>query len=430
MAGIKTQLKHILPPWVWRPLLNPFHYLESVAARIRYGFPARRLKFIGVTGTNGKSTTVNLIGSILEAEGIKIGIYSTAVVKIGNKSQDNDIDGGLTTSNPFVLHRILREMKKAGAEWIVLEVSSHALVQHRVSGIHFDATLITNLTRDHLDYHHTMEEYAAAKGKLFANKPRFMALNRDDDWYDFFDQFPAEHKISYGTHRESEARITGAKLSFKGTQLSLKLDNHDLDVSLQLPGQFNAYNATAAASLTYTMGLKLESIKKGLETFEQMPGRVQLIEEGQDFRVVIDHAHTEDALKQLFENMRMLLKGRLITVIGCDGDRDPGKREPIGKLAAEYSELVIVTDLEPYTEDPADIRATVLKGAKSIKEGVVVKENADRRKAIKQAFKFAKKGDVVLIPGLGNQHYRGMGEGKIEWDDREVAREELKKLTK
>jgi len=428
MHRFKNAVKHLLPRWLWQPLLIPFHKLESIVARIRYGFPARSMHFVGITGTNGKSTTVNLMASILEADGRKVGIYSTAIIKVEVEGRDNDLDGGLTTGNPFVLHRVLRDMKKAGIEWVVLEVSSHALVQGRVDGITFEATAITNLTRDHLDYHHTMEAYAAAKGKLSADKPRFMALNRDDDWFDYFNEFAAEHKITYGTHAEAEARITKAVLSFGGSKIQMKLDNQPLDVELKLTGQFNVYNAAAAASLAYSMGLPLLSIKRGLEAFERMPGRMELIDEGQDFKVIIDHAHTEDALKQLFENIRMLLKGRLVTVIGCDGDRDPGKREPIGKLAAEYSELVIVTDLEPYTEDPADIRATVLKGAKSIKEGVVVKENADRRKAIKQAFKFAKKGDVVLIPGLGNQHYRGIGEDKIEWDDRTVARELLTNL--
>jgi len=428
--GFKATLKRILPSWLLRPLLNPFHWLESLAARIIYGFPARSMNFIGVTGTNGKSTTVNLIASVLEASGRKTAIYSTAVIKIDDKAVDNTLDGGLTTSNPFVLHKTLRQMKKAGAQWVVLEVSSHALVQHRVSGIKFEGVLLTNLTRDHLDYHHTMEEYARAKGRLFANKPTYMAINHDDEWFEFFDHYPAQHKITYGTDGFAEAKIVGAKLSFKGTSLRIKLDNKQLDIDLQLPGQFNAYNATAAAALAYVMGIELEHIKKGLEAFKNMPGRMELIREGQRFKVIVDHAHTPDALKQLFENVRMLLKGRLITVIGCDGDRDPGKREPIGKLAAEYSEMVVVTDQEPNTEDPASIRMAVLKGAREITEGVVIKEIADRRKAIHEAFKFAKKGDVVLIPGLGNQHYRGMADGKVEWDDREVSRAELKKIKK
>ena len=168
------------------------------------------MKFIGVTGTNGKSTTVNLLNAILEAEGIKTGLFSTAVVKVDGEAEENDLGVGLTTANPFLLHKSLAQMKKAGAEWVILEVSSHALVQHRVAGIKFDACLITNLTRDHLDYHKTMENYAAAKGKLFENKPSHVTLNRDDEWYDFFDQYPADQKITYGTHSESEAKITGA----------------------------------------------------------------------------------------------------------------------------------------------------------------------------------------------------------------------------
>ena len=428
MAEIKQQLKKIIPKSVFNALINPYHSLQSHAARIRYGNPAKSMQMIGVTGTNGKSTTVNLLGSIFEAAGKTVGIYSTAVIQIGEERTENELEGGLTTGSPFTLHKTLREMKQAGVQVVILEVSSHSLVQHRVDGITFDSTLITNLTRDHLDYHGTMENYAAAKGKLFANKPDHMSLNRDDDWFEFFNEFPAAHKISYGTHHESEARITAAKLSFKGTKLQIVLDDKPLDVRLHLPGQFNAYNATAAASLAYSMGIKFAAIKEGLENFTQMPGRVELIDEAQDFTVIVDHAHTEDALKQLFTNMRMLLKGRMITVIGCDGDRDPGKREPIGKLCAEDNEMVVVTDLEPYTEDPAAIRAQVLKGAKQVKEGVIVKEVADRRKAIRKALKYATKGDIVLIPGLGSQHYRGTADGKMEWDDRTVVREELSRL--
>ena len=428
MDKLKQNLKKIMPESVVVKLVNPYHYLESVVARVRYGDPSKSMKFIGVTGTNGKSTTVNLLNTILEAEGIKTGLFSTAVVKVDGEAEENDLGVGLTTANPFLLHKSLAQMKKAGAEWVILEVSSHALVQHRVAGIKFDACLITNLTRDHLDYHKTMENYAAAKGKLFENKPSHVTLNRDDEWYYFFDQYPAEQKITYGTHSESEAKITGAKLSFKGTRLQITIDKKPIDIKLHLPGQFNAYNATAAAALAYSMGISVDSIIKGLESFTQMPGRVELIDEGQDFTVVVDHAHTPDALKHLFTNMRMLLKGRMITVIGCDGDRDPGKRRPIGKLAAEDNEMVIVTDLEAYSEDPVGIRAEVIEGTKEAKSPVVVREIADRREAIATALKFAKKGDIVLIPGLGSQHLRATNDGKIKWDDRTVVREELKKL--
>jgi UDP-N-acetylmuramoyl-L-alanyl-D-glutamate--2,6-diaminopimelate ligase len=294
----------------------------------------------------------------------------------------------------------------------------------------FEATVFTNLTRDHLDYHGTMENYAAAKGQLFAHVPRVAALNRDDEWYEFFARYPAHQQLSYGTHEEAEVRITGAKLSLKGTKLSLLCDGEPLDIALNLPGQFNAYNAAAAAAVTHGLEIDLGHIKAGLEKVPAVPGRMQLIEAGQDFAVIIDHAHTPDALENLFSTVRMLLKGRLITVIGADGDRDPGKREPIGRLAAENSQIVIITDQEPYTEDPGKVRSAVVKGAETVKYGVKVYEIADRREAIARGLSYAKKGDVVLIPGLGNQLTRGMAGGKVAWDDRAVTRELLEDLTK
>lgn len=420
---LKQKTKPLVPKKILRHGINYFHFLEAVAANVIYSRPSRGMKIIGVTGTNGKTTTTILIGAILESAGYRVGINSTALLQVGDKKWDNDLS--LTTANPFQLQRLIKDMRKEGVDWLVMEVASHSLVQHRVFGLKFDAAVMTNLTRDHLDYHGTMEEYAKAKGKLFANFPQVIALNRDDEWFDFYAKYPAVDKISYGVNKEAECRITGAKLSLKGTKLKLSLNNHVTEFHLKLLGKFNAMNATAAAATAYAMHIDIADIKKGLESVESVPGRVEMIDEGQDFTVIIDHAHTTDALENLFGSIHMLLKGRMITVIGADGDRDPGKREPIGKLAAENSQAVIVTDQEPYTEDPNKVRAAVMKGVKSVKHGVVSYDIPDRREAIKKALSLAKKGDVVLIPGLGNQLTRGMKDGKMEWDDRQVTRELL-----
>ena len=305
-------------------------------------------------------------------------------------------------------------------------MAAHALSQHRVWGVQFEAAVITNLTRDHLDYYHTMQDYAAAKAKLFAKYPLLSVLNRDDEWYDYYSQFDAEQKITYGTHKEADCRIIKARLHAFGSKLRLKLEEYELDVKLHIPGQYNAINALCAASVAYGLEVKIDDIAAGLEEITSIPGRMQLIDEGQDFLVVVDHAHTEDALNNLLTTLRTTLKGRLITVIGGDGDRDPGKREPIGKLVAEKSELVIVADQEPYTEDPDQIRAPVLKGAQSVKHGVVVKEIPDRKQAIAEALRFARKGDVVVIPGMGNQLTMATKDGKIPWFEPDIVRELLK----
>lgn len=423
---LKQQLKPLIPKALFQHGVNVFHLIEAILANLRYGFPARSMKFVGVTGTNGKTTTANLIAAILTVAGHKVGLNSTAVLQVGKKRWDNDLS--LTTANPFQLQRLLRDMKRAGCDWVVMEAASHALVQHRLWGIKFHVTVFTNLTRDHLDYHGTMEEYARAKGRLFAHDPDVTALNRDDKWFDMFAQYRTEQKISYGTHPQADCRILEAKMGLRGTLLKVRLDGHLLHVKLRLPGQFNAMNAIAAAATTYAMDVALEHIQTGLESVGSVPGRVELIDEGQGFTVIIDHAHTTDALDNLYRAIRMLLKGRLISLVGADGDRDPGKRGPIGKLAAQNSQIVIVTDQEPYTEDPARVRKAVMKGVASVKYGSKSYEIPDRREAIKKALGFAKHGDVVLIPGLGNQLTRGMAEGKVAWDDRQVTRELLHDL--
>jgi len=425
-SSIKSAVKKFIPDSVFKALVNPFHWLETVVAMAINGFPQRGIRFVGITGTNGKTTTAIMITKILEEDGYSVGLNSTAV--IGFKGMYHDNTFALTTANPFQIHKLLKQMRREGVDTVVMEVASHALVQHRVWGLKFETVVFTNLSRDHLDYHKTMENYASAKGKLFSNYPKLSVINKDDEWFKFFDQYDAEQKISFGTDKAADCRITKAKLSQKGSKLTFKLEDREADIKLNIPGKYNAYNALAAASAAYGMGVGVDTIRAGLEKIDAIPGRTQIIDEGQDFVVIIDHAHTEDALENLLTTVRSTLKGRLICIIGADGDRDPTKRQPLGKIAAENSELVIVTDQEPYTEDPEKVRKAVLKGAKTVELGVVVKEIADRKEAIKEALRFAKKDDVVVIPGLGNQLTRGVADGKMDWDEREVTTELLKEL--
>lgn len=426
-ANLKEKIKGWLPPSLYKPLLNPFHWCETFAASALYGFPARKMKFIGVTGTNGKTTTSLMIAHILKQAGHTVGVNSTAEIWDGKETRTNDF--ALTTTNPFQMQKLLKTMVKNNVDYVVMEVASHALSQHRVWGIKFESSVMTNLTRDHLDYHGTMEKYAAAKGKLFSNFPNLIVTNRDDDWYEFFSDFDAQQHISYGTSKDANCRIKKASLSSRGSKITMQLEDYELKVKLAIPGQYNAINALCAASVAYGLEIKLEDIKSGLESILEIPGRMQLIDMGQDFVVVVDHAHTEDAVDNLLQTLRATLKGRMITLIAADGDRDPGKREPLGKLAAQYSEMVVVTDQEPYTEDPENVRKAVLKGVESVTDkAVVVKDIPDRREAIATVLKFAKKGDVVVIPGLGNQLTRGMKTGKIDWHEPDVVREELQKI--
>jgi UDP-N-acetylmuramoyl-L-alanyl-D-glutamate--2,6-diaminopimelate ligase len=426
---IKKTVKKLLPKPLAKALVNPYHFTEAFAASIINGFPARSMRFVGVTGTKGKTTTTNLIASILEDAGMSVGMNSTAVLQVGDQKWENDLR--LTTANPFKTQKLFKKMKQAGCEIVAMEVSSHALVQHRVWGINFETTVWTNLQHDHLDYHHTMEDYAAAKARLFAHNPRLAILNADDDWIDYFSKFPAEQKLLFGVEAASDCSIKSAKLGAKGSVLTLNLCGHELDVKLNLPGKFNAMNALAAATCAYGMGISLEHIKSGLEKVKAVPGRMEIIDEGQEATVIVDYAHTEESLRNILETIRMSLHGRLIAVVGADGERDSSKRIPIGKIAAELSEVVIVADQEPYGDDPAPIRSEVIEGILEIqkeKPGVIYKEIADRRQAINQALRYGKKGDVVLVSGIGNQPYRGTNDGKIDWDDRKVTREEIHKI--
>ena len=423
-SEIKKKIKPLIPTAVFNKTVNSFHLLESVVASARYGFPARSMKFVGVTGTNGKTTTTNMI----DEAGYTVGMNSTAMLQVGDKKWENNLK--LTTANPFQLQKLLKDMKDADVQWCVMEVASHALIQHRVWGLKFDTAVMTNLTRDHLDYHGTMENYAAAKGKLFEHHPDVMVLNRDDEWFDFYHKYETFNEISYGTTTGSDIQISNVKLYSKGSLIEFKVlgKQETIEVGLQLPGKFNVYNAAAAVAATYGMGIELDVIQGGLESLEAVPGRMEIIDEGQAATVIVDYAHAPDALENVLSTIRMSLQGRLIAVIGADGERDPGKRLDIGRVAAEGCEVVIITDQEPYGDDPAPIRQAVLEGTKQAEtdKAVVIKEVPDREEAIKKALGYGKKGDVVLVTGLGSQPYRGMNEGKIDWDDREVVRRALR----
>ena len=384
------------------------------------------MKFIGVTGTDGKTTTAILIASIMKAAGHKIGLTTTAMTEIDGKVQPND--GGLTTANPIDSQKVLRKMSRLGTEWVVMEVASHSLVQHRTLGIRYQAAVMTNLTGDHLDYHGSIEEYAAAKGRLFSRTPKLSVLNSDDRWFDFFNRFEAVNKVIYGTKRKANVRIDNARLGMRGSRLELKLDNHELKIKTTLPGKHNAYNILAAVAATYGLGVSLEHIKDGIAAVKTIPGRMELVESGQPFTVMIDHAHTPAALRSLLTTVRSTLKGRLICVVGADGNRDSSKRDEIGKVAAQNSEVVIITDQEPGTEDAVEIRQQVKAGADSVVFGTLVYEEGDRQAAVSKAFSYGKKGDAVVITGLGSQTFRNMKAGKAPWDDRKIAQKLLSRL--
>jgi len=393
----------------------------------RYGNPAKNLKIIAVTGTNGKTTTVNYINEILKEAGLKTAMFSTALIELGGKSQLNDLNAtvGITSR----MQQFFRDAKKLGVDYVVLEITSHALQQHKLDGIPIEAAVMTNLTQDHLDYHKTMEAYAEAKAKLFNREPKFIVLNRDDEWFDYFNQFiAAGQKMTYGAHEDAEAKIDHIKLYKKGSEATIVIDHQTkLELATALPGQFNVYNMTAAASVAYLLGIKLQDIIEGIANLEGIPGRFERVAEGLGYDVIVDYAHTPDALEKLLEAAKSVTKNRVILVFGATGDRDKSKRPIMGEIAARMADRIILTDEESYNEDPQEIRDQVRAGIESAGSGAKMTEIADRRAAIEKALSIATKNDTVLITGMGHEQYRIVNGERLPWNDGDVVREIIAK---
>jgi len=396
----------------------------------KYGNPSKHLKVIAVTGTNGKTTTVNYINEILKEAGLKTAMFSTALIEVAGKTQLNDLN--MTVASTERMQAFFRDAKQAGVDYVVLEITSHALVQHKLDTVPIEAAVLTNLTQDHLDYHKTMENYAAAKGKLFAKNPRFIVLNSDDEWFEYFDKFSAtDQKITYGEGEKAEARIEHFKLYKKGSEATVVIDHQTkLPLATALPGEYNIYNMTAAAAVTYLLGINLKDIVEGVANLEGVPGRFEYVTQGTGYDVIVDYAHTPDALEKLLTAARSIARNRIILVFGATGDRDKTKRPIMGSIAAQLADRIILTDDESYSEDPQAIRDQVRRGIEEIKGTIKLTEIGDRYEAIEKALSIAKKDDMVLITGMGHEQYRIVNGEKLPWNDGDIVREILAKNKK
>jgi UDP-N-acetylmuramoyl-L-alanyl-D-glutamate--2,6-diaminopimelate ligase len=396
----------------------------------QYGNPAKNLRVIAVTGTNGKTTTVNYINEILKEAGHKTAMFSTALIEVDGKSQLNDLNA--TVGSTQRMQEFFRDAKKAGAEFVVLEITSHALDQHKLDGVPIEAAVMTNLTQDHLDYHKTMDNYAAAKSKLFANEPKFIILNSDDEWFDYFDAYGAgAQKITYGKNDNAEAKIEYVKLYKKGSEATVVIDHQTrLNLATALPGEYNVYNMTAAAATAYLLGVKLTDIVEGVANLEGVPGRFEYVTKGTGYEVIVDYAHTPDALEKLLQAVKSVTKNRVILVFGATGDRDKTKRPIMGGIAAKYADRIILTDEESYNEDPQAIRDQVREGVEEAKATMKLTEIADRHEAIEKALSIAKKDDTVLITGMGHEQFRIVNGERLPWNDGDVVREIVAKTKK
>ena len=399
-----------------------------------YGHPAEKLKLTGVTGTNGKTTTTFLTEHILRSAGRSVTMVGTIEYHIGNRI----IPAPHTTPESLELNAIFAEALQAGATEAVMEVSSHALEQGRVYGLHYDVAIFTNLTRDHLDYHSTMESYLASKLRLFAKNgaeaPRVAVINEDDPQGPTFREAATRtgcEILSYGLGPKRNVSAQDIEYLPTGTRFRLKLDNESIDCESRLIGEINIYNALAASAATASRGCSLQQIRDAIASFRRVPGRFERVDCGQPFIVVVDYAHTDDALRNLTRIARQLLaqqksQGRVITLFGCGGDRDRSKRPLMGRAAGEGSDFVVLTSDNPRSEDPQQIIADALPGLE--KTGTPYLVETDRRKAIGAALAEARSGDIVLLAGKGHENYQITRAGTFPFDDVQVAEETLDKL--
>ena len=423
--GVVRGIRKVLPKSAVRGLEKKYRKSRVKVVSAKYGYPARSLKVLAITGTNGKTTTACYLNEILKQAGKKTALFSTAVIELNGERKLNDKNA--TVPLTAEMQQFFKDAKDAEVDYVILEATSHALDQYKLEGVPIEAAVMTNLTQDHLDYHHTMKEYAAAKAKLFTTNPRIVVLNHDDEWFEYFDELGAPgEKMTYGTNKDAEARIADVKLYKKGSEVKLEIDHQNkLELATSLPGKFNVYNLTAAATLAYLLQIKLEDICEGVANLEEIPGRFEIIENKEPYEVVVDYAHTPDALKQLLQAVRQFTKNRVILVFGATGDRDKLKRPIMGEVAVKNADRIIVTDEESYNEDPAKIRKMVLDGIFDAGGEAKSEEIAERRDAIAKALSIAKKGDTVVITGMGHEVFRIVKNEKIPWNDGDVVREIL-----
>lgn len=424
---MKEILRRILP----ESFILWTHKARAILANILYGFPSRHLKVIGVTGTNGKTTTCHLISDILEEAGYKVGMLATVDFKIGETITTNTTK--MTTLNPFVIEKNLRKMVEAGCHYAIVETTSHAIAQYRNWGINYHTVVLTNITHDHLDYHKTFEEYRQAKLKLFSANPKVSVINLDDESAGIFLKEPAKKTITYAI--DERASVSAKKILYEkgGTLFTLVGDFGQITINLGLPGKFNIYNAMASFCVGLGEDIDPSTIKKALERFRGVVGRMEKVEAGQNFAVIVDFAHTPDGLVNVMETIAYGAKARIIHVGGATGERDRTKRPILGAISGRYADITIVTNEDPYGEDPQKIIEEVAKGVprganknhpKRLGQNFFVEPN--RKTAILKALNMAKKDDIVLITGKGCETKMAVGHNQfIPWSDREIVEEHL-----
>lgn len=411
MSALFALLRKITP----RPLLNLSHFLRAVLAVLLHGYPARKLTVIGVTGTDGKTTTSHLIYYILQAAGLPVSLISTTGAIIHGR-ENQPLGLHVTTPNPFELQNFIKEAVAAGSQYLVLEATSHGLAQHRVWGSNFRIGVVTNVTREHLDYHGSYERYLLDKARLIRSVQTSI-LNRDDASYEKLKPLAGGQLITYGLQPGADVTSDGFQLTPSGMEIAIPRLGRTLRSSLV--GEYNAQNLLAAAAVGLALNLPPDAIAAGLERAVPPPGRLQRMDAGQPFTVFVDFAHTPNSLENVLKLLRSMTNKRLIAVFGCAGLRDPYKRFPMGASAGRYADLTVITAEDPRTESLDEIMAEIARGVES--EGGLRDQTyfliGDRQEAIQFAIQNAQPGDIVVTCGKAHEQSMCFGTVEYPWDE-------------
>lgn len=425
MKPVKKLIRRLIPKSGLKIVEKLFRQGRGVYYQARYGFPARGMRVIAVTGTNGKSTTCAYINEVLKASGYKTAVLTTIFYEIDGKQIPNKTH--FTIDKQSIVQSFFAQAKKADVDFVVLEVTSHALDQARIMGVPVEIAVVTNLTQDHLDYHKTMLEYARVKSLLLRSYgAKWAILNADDNWYEYFVEQSYAKVFSIGKKSSAAAKISSVKLTKDWSTAKLKNENHTIDLKTKLLGEYNLYNAAAAASVGLLLDIPSQKVEKGISSLENLNGRAEEVNVGQNFRVLVDFAITPDAIEKVLVSLQKITTGKVRIVFGATGDRDKEKRPIMGQVAAKYADYIYLTDDETYTEDGNKIRDEVFEGIKKARATTKTKVIPDRLEAIKSALNDAKKGDTVLVTGLGHETERNMGGKLLPWSEKDIIRNILK----